>query len=179
MGISAKQRGVLVGIGIGLTATLLLIAGGVLLNPFNYSAEIVIVERIALAMRCAALLALFVALSVGRLAKQRFFNPQDIDGGGLSSGSTDAQLLQSLLQNTIEQAVLAILVYMAWAVTMPGEWLSVLPLAAISFALGRLLFFVGYHRGAPGRALGFALTFYPSVVMLIGTIGRQLWLWIR
>ena len=176
MKISAKQKGVLAGISTGFMATSLLIGAGILLNPFHYPADTSNVEGLAVAMRCCALLAVFVALSVGRLAKQRFFNPEDIDGGGLSEGSAQAQVLQSVLQNTVEQTLLAVLVYMAWAATMPGEWLSVLPLAAISFAIGRLLFFAGYRRGAPSRALGFALTFYPSVGMLLVIVGRQLWL---
>ncbi|MBT7110834.1 MAG: MAPEG family protein, partial [Proteobacteria bacterium] len=31
----------------------------------------------------------------------------------------------------------------------------------------RILFFAGYSGGAPSRAAGFALTFFPSVLMLI------------
>jgi hypothetical protein len=31
------------------------------------------------------------------------------------------------------------------------------------FGLGRLLFLLFYARGAPARALGFTLTFYPTV----------------
>ena len=75
--------------------------------------------------------------------------------------------MQSLLQNTLEQSVLALLIYLAWAAVMPSAWLSVVPLAAVSFALGRLLFLAGYASGAPSRALGFTMTFYPSIAMLI------------
>ena len=57
--------------------------------------------------------------------------------------------------------------YASWAVIMPTQRLSVLPLAAISFGIGRVLFFVGYRKGASFRALGFAMTFYPSVLMLL------------
>jgi len=83
-------------------------------------------------------------------------------------------MLQSLLQNTLEQTVIAIMVYMAWAVTMPAEWSSVVPMAAILFAVGRVLFFSGYEKGAPSRALGFALGFYSSVGMLVCVIGHFL-----
>jgi uncharacterized membrane protein YecN with MAPEG domain len=34
------------------------------------------------------------------------------------------------------------------------------------FAVGRLLFWIGYRYGAKWRAFGFALTFYPSVLAL-------------
>jgi hypothetical protein len=36
-------------------------------------------------------------------------------------------------------------------------------LAAL-FSLGRLAFWIGYRHGAPWRAFGFAVTFYPTVV---------------
>jgi uncharacterized membrane protein YecN with MAPEG domain len=40
------------------------------------------------------------------------------------------------------------------------------------FFLGRVLFWQGYVRGAPARALGFALTFYPTVAMLVVAVGH-------
>ncbi len=36
-------------------------------------------------------------------------------------------------------------------------------LCALLFGLGRLLFLLGYHRGAAARAFGFGLSFYPTV----------------
>jgi hypothetical protein len=56
---------------------------------------------------------------------------------------------------------------------MPGAVLSVAALAAITFVIGRLLFFAGYRASAAMRAPGFALTFYPSVAMLV-LLGWQL-----
>jgi len=55
---------------------------------------------------------------------------------------------------------------------MPASWQAVIPAAAILFFIGRVLFWRGYARGAPGRALGFALTFYPTVAMLLLIVGR-------
>jgi len=62
---------------------------------------------------------------------------------------------------------------------MPGQTLSVIPLSAIAFSVGRVLFFTGLKGGAPSRALGFALTFYPSVAMLISMLGYLFWLQIN
>ena len=53
---------------------------------------------------------------------------------------------------------------------MPPAQLAVIPAAAVLFALGRLLFWRGYAGGAPSRALGFGLTFYPTALMLIVNI---------
>jgi hypothetical protein len=43
-----------------------------------------------------------------------------------------------------------------------------LPAAAILFLIGRILFFLGYAEGAASRAFGFALTFYPTLMLLVG-----------
>jgi hypothetical protein len=173
--LSAKQRGVRRGMIFGVCASFLLISAGSALNPFGFAANLTLSQRISVALESAVLLAMCLAVAVGRLAKHRFFSPEDIDGGGLHAGSERARLLQSLLQNTLEQAVLAVLVYSAWAISMPASALSVVPLAAMAFAVGRILFFMSYSKGAPARALGFTLAFYPSVGMLLCVVVRQLW----
>jgi hypothetical protein len=70
------------------------------------------------------------------------------------------------MQNTLEQAVLAITAYAIWTVVMPHEWLGSIAAAALLFVAGRVLFARGYMGGAPGRALGFGLTAYPTFAML-------------
>jgi hypothetical protein len=117
----------------------------------------------------------WLAANIAMLARHRFFTPADIDGGGLSEGTSTAKLLQSILQNTLEQSVLALSVHAIWAAAMPSAWQAAVPAAAILFFLGRLLFWRGYSRGAPARALGFALTFYPTVAMLALIAGRLAW----
>ena len=114
-------------------------------------------------------------VNIGLLARHRFFTPEDIDGGGLTKGTPQAQVLQSTLQNTLEQTVLGLSTHIVWAVTMPPSWQTAVAAAAILFFVGRVLFWRGYVHGASARALGFALTFYPSVGMLILVAGRLLW----
>ena len=77
-------------------------------------------------------------------------------------------MLQAMLQNTLEQSVLAIGAYLVWATLLPSHLLSAVPCCSTLFALGRALFFKGYESGAGSRAVGFVLTFYPSVLMLGG-----------
>ena len=109
--------------------------------------------------------ALFVCIA--RLAKHRFFTPEDIHGSGLTGGTDKAKLLQALLQNTLEQACLALPVYMATSIVAPAPLLPAVPAAAAMFLVGRLFFFAGYANGAPSRAYGFGLTFYPTVMLLL------------
>jgi hypothetical protein len=167
LSLSVKQRGVLKGVVAGLLISGSLLAAGAVLNPLNFQSDVTVTGRLSVAAASSVLPVLFLAISIGRLAKHRFFSPEAIDGGGLTPGSDEAKYLQSLLQNTVEQVVLAIPVYFAWALLLPAPWLSAVPIAATTFGIGRVLFFVGYRHGAPSRALGFALTFYPTVGMLI------------
>lgn len=160
---------------IGALVTACVVVLGVVLNPLDYADDADTQLRVELAATACLAPALFLTVAIGRLAKHRFFTPEDIDGGGLSVGSDRARVLQSLLQNTLEQALLATLAYASWSLLMPGSWLSVVGLAAICFALGRIAFFAGYVRGAPSRSLGFTLTFYPSIVMLAVLLGHGLW----
>ena len=110
-------------------------------------------------------LALFVCIA--RLAKHRFFTPADIHGSGLTGGTDKAKLLQALLQNTLEQSCLALPVDIATSIVAPTSFLPVVPAAAAMFLVGRLFFFAGYSKGAPSRAYGFGLTFYPTVLLLL------------
>ncbi|MEZ5786869.1 MAG: MAPEG family protein [Xanthobacteraceae bacterium] len=112
-------------------------------------------------------------VSIARLARHRFFSPEDIDGGAGSTTSREARVLQSILQNTLEQTVLASGVYGAWLILAPAELKLLLLFCAALYSLGRLLFIVGYSRGAVGRATGFALTFYPTVGLFLLLLGLE------
>jgi hypothetical protein len=167
--LTNKQTGVLRGMLAGLSITIVALAlaiRGVLtpLIPGDGAPFAFVLKWDLLVIAC-------LAINIGLLARHRFFTPDDIDGGGLTSGTSTAHIMQSVLQNTLEQSVLALGVHLAWAAIMPQAWLAAVPVAAMLFAIGRVLFFRGYASGAPHRALGFALTFYPQVVMLIVMAG--------
>ena len=159
----------------GLVITLLALTLAVIAPPYavlpGQETSAVLVH----ALKWDVLLVVCLTANIAMLARHRFFTPADINGGGLSEGTSEAQLLQSILQNTLEQSVLALAVHASWAAAMPQTWQAAVPAAAILFVLGRVLFWRGYARGAPARALGFALTFYPSVLMLLLVVGRLAW----
>jgi len=167
MALTVKQRGVLKGISIGAAITVAVIVGAILAAPMVLSPEATIAERLSFALWADVVIALWLGISIALLARHRFFTPEDIDGGGLTRGSETASVLQATLQNTLEQTVLAVLVHLMWATLMPVSWVSAIPAAVVLFLCGRLLFLLGYRGGAPSRALGFALTYYPSVLMLV------------
>ena len=130
--------------------------------------EIGLEDRLKLTAMLVIVPGIFVACCVARLAAYRFFNLHDMDCLPGTTPSEQASTYQRMLQNTLELAFLAVCAYLSWAMLASPASLSVLPAAALLFAIGRILFIVGYRRGARGRSLGFALTFYPTVLLFVG-----------
>ncbi len=171
MSLSEQQRGVLKGIVAAAAVTAVALAGVVWWRPDFLVPGEAISARLGFVLRTDLAIAAVLAFTIGSLARHRFFTPADIDGardhGGMVAGTPRAKVLESILQNTLEQAVLAVLVHLIWAATMPAAWLPAIAAAATLFLVGRILFWRGYDRGAAARALGFGLTFYPTVLMLV------------
>jgi hypothetical protein len=167
--LTDKQSGVLRGMMTGLAITIIALALAMhgALTPLLPGAD----SSLDFALKWDTLVVASLAIHIGMLARHRFFTPDDIDGGGLTAGTSQAHLFQSMLQNTLEQSVLALGVHLVWAGVMPRAFQAAVPVAAMLFVIGRVLFWRGYAAGAPHRALGFALTFYPQVVMLVVIAG--------
>lgn len=160
--LTATQQGVAISMMIGgivaiIAVFLPLLMGWWWDNPYKVKAVATLIPSF------------FIIVCIARLAKHRFFTAQDIDGSGLTQGTDKAKQLQAILQNTLEQSVIAIGVYYAsLSVASPAINGSVLG-CLLAFSLGRLLFIKGYSKGAVGRALGFTLTFYPTIVLAVLT----------
>lgn len=103
---------------------------------------------------------LVLAAMIGRLAARRFFDDDLIDGAAPAPGSP-AWIDQKVLGNTLEQLSLALAIWPFAALTLGG---AVAIALGLSFALMRVLFWIGYRLSPPLRALGFAGTFYPTVL---------------
>ncbi len=165
--MTTKQVGVVKGIVGAIIISIFLIPLAITLFPMHYLPADEIGARLAFFASWLLLPASCLAISIGMLARFRFFSTLDIDGGGLSNNSGQANILQSVIQNTMEQFVYAATVYLAWAILMPAHWLGALVVATLLFTLGRILFAIGYTHGAPARALGFALTFWVTNIMFL------------
>lgn len=164
MHLDERQRGVAFGMAAGLVISLVVVCFG-----SQLFIHLETPERTSVSLLLPAT-ALFIA--VARLAKHRFFTCADIDGSALTVGTDRAKLLQSLLQNTLEQLALAVPVYLAALFNTSKSVHAAVPACACTFLLGRILFFATYKSGASARSIGFALTFYPTVLLL----AWQLWL---
>lgn len=101
------------------------------------------------------------------VARIRFNSAEDAPGSGLSQPSERIAVPRAILQNNLEQAVLAVVVHLALATLLRPEEMRVIPAVVLLFCLGRATFWLGYRRGAAARAFGFAATFWPTVACLL------------
>ena len=111
-------------------------------------------------------MAIWFAAAIANVARLRFFSERDIAGSSAGPGSDEIRSAGAILQNTFEQAALAVAAHLVIAATFARS-VALIDVMVVLFAAGRLLFWIGYEHGAEGRAFGFALTFYPSLVGLI------------
>jgi uncharacterized membrane protein YecN with MAPEG domain len=118
-------------------------------------------DRMALAAICWAAPGFVLLVAIMMVSTARRFSPADIGGQASGPPSPRLAIKAAFLQNTLEQTVLAGAFFLALAAVAGGPWLSLLPVAALLFVVGRVLFYRGYHRGAQGRSLGMALTMMP------------------
>src|SRR5919106_141472 len=167
MELTDKQKGVVRGVIPAAALSAVGLCGAPLLLPVSPLPPDEPGARMAWAVQWALLPVLTLMVAVARVGNHRFYTPEDIDGSGLTSGMPQVQVLRAVLENTLEQTVLAIAAYVLWAIVMPRSWLWSIAMAALFFAAGRLLFARGYIRGAAGRAMGFGLTAYPTFGMLV------------
>jgi len=172
--LSDAQRGVFRGMAIAMAISAAALLAALLAPPAFLLPSGGFPETLRAALAWDVLVVACLAAAIANLARHRFFSPADIDGSGLTPGTERAHVFQAVLQNTLEQAVLAVGVHAIWAAAMPLAWQAAVPVAAVLFGAGRLRFARGYAAGAPARALGFGLTFYPSVLMLVALLLRAL-----
>lgn len=120
--------------------------------------------------RLAAIASLLVgslAVAIMNVANQRFYEPLDRNAAVAATATDKIVQMQAILRNTHEQVTIATLVYfIAWQM-LPRQWTDCIMAAALLFAFGRIFFTRGYAKGAAGRAFGFGLTFYPSILLAL------------
>ncbi len=164
------QRGIAVGMVSALVTAVAFFVVTVTFGAASFASGASFELRASIVAASVLAPAISLGICIARLARHRFFSPEDINGSALTEGTARARLLQSILQNTLEQSVLAFSVYLSCAFIFPSRYLGAIPAAAAMFFVGRILFFAGYANGAPSRAFGFAFTFYPTVLLACAAV---------
>ena len=158
--MSTEQKQVFTGMLAALAVTAVVLGLTYWLSQTGY-------DRIRLSAPAAsALVCLALAFSIATIARKRFFDSEIIGGAGYDRPGSPVAVDRAVLQNTVEQSVLAVAAYQGLASVAPTAAGALLPALAALFLAGRALFVARYRKGAGARAFGFALTFYPTMVAL-------------
>ncbi|MBE1528134.1 hypothetical protein GGC65_002590 [Sphingopyxis sp. OAS728] len=127
-------------------------------------------ERLGFAFRLDLAVLLCLAVAIFRVSTQRVRSPEDIGGSASPSESPAVRQSRAILQNTLEQVVLAVPAHLALATVLPPERTAVLAALVLLFVTGRAAFAFGYPYGAPGRSFGFGLTVYSTMTAMAGAL---------
>ena len=136
MALTAKQKGVVRNVIPAAILTVVGLGGVTLLLPMSMLPVDEAGARIAWALKWALLPVLTLMISIMRVANYRFSSPEDIDGSGLTDGTPQVRVLRAVLQNTLEQTILAVAAYAIWAAVMPYAWLRVIAVAGAAVRRG-------------------------------------------
>lgn len=164
----ATQRGVLTGMVSGLIVSVVVILAAAQL-PLAHPASDSLQDRLACYLPWLALMAVPLVIGVSYLANYRFFH-RDTIGGGNETADPAFHNGRAYLQNTLEQTVLAVMAQLALVVRLPIDWLDVIPALVFWFVIARIVFRLTYAHGAAARSFGFAATYYPSTLALLGVL---------
>lgn len=120
-------------------------------------------ERFELVLRADVVVALWVVVGVRMIGKIRFESKDDNAGSAFGPPSPRLRVPAAFLQNTLEQAFIAVIAHLALS-TIEGEAPLAYVLASVAlFCLGRAAFLIGYPKGAGGRAFGMVTTALPTI----------------
>jgi hypothetical protein len=132
---------------------------------------------LAFVLRADLFIALWVVVAIRMVSRIRFRSSADNAGSAFSTPSPQLRIPAAFLQNTLEQAFIAVVAHLALATLVAGPALSLAPPAVLLFAVGRVAFLRGYPKGAGGRAFGMVLTMFPTILAYlwaVALIGAEL-----
>ena len=115
-------------------------------------------ERIAFALKADIPVFLWLAGCVRAVSSGRFRSPADIRGSAYAPPSPAIAVQAAVLQNSLEQTVLAVGAHLVLAAVLRGDQLVLIPALVLLYLVGRVSFAAVYARGAAARAFGMALT---------------------
>lgn len=141
-------------------------AAGYLLLPRYFIFPTTTLEALAFTLRVDLFVLLWVAVAVGLVSRARRQSMADIGGAAFGVPSESIRIKIAFLQNTLEQAFVAIGAHLVFSTLMQGPALSLIIVATALFAIGRITFYRGYPQGAAARAFGMVTTVIPTMAIL-------------
>lgn len=131
-----------------------------------------VADRLELMIKCSIFALVPVVVSIAIVAAQRL-NP-DMWVGQKVKPNSALDVNTRFILNTTEQFILFLVGLAGIAMYAPYTQAHSIPILTTLFLLGRMLFWVGYHKNPYLRAFGFGVTFYPTVAVYAWLLVRML-----
>ncbi len=131
-----------------------------------------VADRLELMVKCSILAILPAVAAIAIVAAQRL-NP-DMWVGQQVKRYSALDINTRVILNTVEQFLLFLVGIAGVALYLPATEARSIPLLTSLFLMGRILFWIGYHKNPHLRAFGFGITFYPIVGVFFWLLVRML-----
>lgn len=122
-------------------------------------------DKFFLVMRNITFAGLPLVVAIAIVALQRL-NPA-LMVGNVAVPNSSLDINTRFVLNTAEQYLLFVVSQLGMMLHAPHENAKNLIVLTVIWLVGRLLFWIGYHKNAALRAFGFGLTFYPSLMAIV------------
>lgn len=168
--LANEQRKIMRNGGIAILFCAAVLAGGYFILPRFFSFPEDFDGALKLTLQADLFVAVWVLMAIRWVARIRFRSAEDMPGAAFAQPSRTLAVSAAFLQNTLEQAFIAVAAHLALASLLKGAALALIPTAVLLFAIGRMAFLAGYERGAGARAFGMVVTSAPTFVGFIFAI---------
>lgn len=163
--LDKDQLGIVRGSVAALAVVVAAVGGGYIwVSPqwFGLTNGMAMSDQIAFGLKADLPLLLWLAFCVRVVSKRRFQSAVDRKGSAFGSPSEMIAVPLAVLQNSLEQTVLAFAGHLVLATVLRGPELVLIPLLVAVYLVGRVAFWIGYPYGAARRSFGMALTAAPT-----------------
>jgi hypothetical protein len=131
-----------------------------------------IADRLALVIKDSVFALVPGVIGICIVAAQRL-NP-NMWVGRVAKPNSSLDINTRFILNTFEQFTAFFIANAGLAIYCPLEQARTLPILTTLFVMGRVLFWIGYHKNPYLRAFGFGLTFYPTVAAFAWLMVRMI-----
>ncbi|MEG6509433.1 MAPEG family protein [Methyloligella sp. 2.7D] len=118
-------------------------------------------DRIALVIKDSVFAILPGVIAICIVAAERLDPKMFV--GRMAKPNSALDINTRFILNTFEQFTAYFIAHCALAIYSPPEEARTVVILTALFVLGRILFWIGYHKNPYLRAFGFGITFYPTV----------------
>ena len=175
---SPEQRGVVLGSAAAIAVCAAVLVAFYVWMPgsaFGLHAGMDAGERIAFAIKADILVFLWLAGCLRAVSSGRFRSAADIRGSAYAPPSPAIAVQAAVLQNSLEQTVLAVGAHLGLAAAVRGDELVLIPALVLLYLAGRISFAAAYPKGAAARSFGMALTGVSTIAAFGIAIAVLLW----